>query len=178
MKVVFVLDRSGSMFSMKEEAVGGFNGYKAGLKKKDKLTLVQFDDKYQVDCEKVSPKDFDDLVLGETYQPRGCTALLDAVGTAITSQGDAKKVFFVVLTDGMENASKEYSQSQINGLIKDREARGWQFEWLAEQGVKSAIQQSFNIDSKFMKTFDATDKGSLVATYTSSIGTREAYRSA
>lgn len=138
--ITLVVDRSGSMAGVREDAEGGVNtfiGQQAQEPGDALLTLVQFDTEYQflhkgVPIENVSRYD---LV------PRGMTALLDAVGRAINETGErlAKLaesdrpglVIFVVMTDGHENASKEFDQSQIKQLIERRQSdSGWQFTFL------------------------------------------------
>ena len=139
--ITVVLDRSGSMASVAKDVVGGFNKFVEEQKKAKgsaTFTLIQFDTEYEfvhrsVDIQKVSKLEF---------QPRGCTALLDAMGEAIVDTGERlknmrecdrpSKVIFVIITDGQENASKEYKKYQINEMIKlQREVYGWEFVFLA-----------------------------------------------
>ena len=138
--LVIVSDRSGSMGSSREDSEGAINHFikdQQGEEGECNVTLVEFDNEYDVLYDGVSVED-----VGE-YQlvPRGMTALYDAVGTAITTVGErlAKTpeadrpslVTVVISTDGLNNASKEYSHSQIVKMIKtQREEFSWQFIFL------------------------------------------------
>lgn len=141
-EIVVVLDRSGSMGVIKSDVIGGFNNFLQEQKKlpgKANFTLVQFDDQYEVVYEHIGLKGVPELT-DSTYQPRATTALLDAIGKTVVKadQLKAKQVSFVILTDGLENASREYNRSQIFDMIKDRTDKGWQFIFLAAN--QDAIQ--------------------------------------
>ena len=115
-ELVFILDRSGSMGGLESDTIGGYNSMLSKQKKektgKVSVTTVLFDDQYellynQVPIEKVSP------MTEEEYYVRGSTALLDAIGKTVMqvkANQDKKeikdKVLFVIITDGMENASR------------------------------------------------------------------------
>jgi hypothetical protein len=151
--VAIVLDRSGSMASVKDEVIGGFNKMLEENKQlpgKCLVTLVQFDDEYEViysaePIEKVAP-------LNEnTYQPRAFTRLYDALGKTIDDVGiklaamaedeRPKKIIVVVLTDGMENASKEYSGARVQTMIAhQRDKYQWEFAFHGCQ--EAALQQA------------------------------------
>ncbi len=143
--IAIVLDRSGSMSSIKDETIEGFNSFVSKQKGNDcTLTLVQFDDQdpYEkiYDCQSV-----DDIpLLTHEYSPRGMTPLLDAIGRAISDidsmENKPEKIVLAIITDGGENDSKEYSQSQIQKLIKDKEAEGWQIVFLSSN--LSAVQNA------------------------------------
>jgi uncharacterized protein with von Willebrand factor type A (vWA) domain len=111
-EIVVVLDRSGSMRSIDKATVEGFNKFLDEQKNSDGeafITLVQFDDRYEMNYQSISVKDADALVLNETFIPRGGTALLDAVGKTIEELKTDRDVVFVIITDGDENASKTYN---------------------------------------------------------------------
>ena len=130
MDVVFLLDRSGSMHGMEEDTIGGYNSYLEDMKNKDAfITTVLFDDKYEMITDRVNVKDVNKLD-NKTYYTRGCTALLDAVGKTIKfmDSKDAKKVLFVITTDGLENASVEYNKDQIKELIEGHS--NWEFIYI------------------------------------------------
>jgi hypothetical protein len=165
---------------IKDDAIGGFNQF---LKEQQKLpgkahmTLVQFDDQYETVHDHVPLKSvpkLDDV----TYQPRATTALLDAIGKTIVKADNlkAKQVSFVILTDGMENASREYNRSQIFGLITERQKKGWQFVFLAAN--QDAIQAggSIGIQQGQSMTFAHTGKG-VKAAYSASASLVGNYRS-
>jgi hypothetical protein len=138
--ITFILDRSGSMSSIYADTVGGFNSFVNDQKEAEgeaKLTLIQFDTYYELNYLGVDIKDVPDLV----FQPRGMTALLDAIGRGILETGkrldaleeDEKPstVLFVIITDGGENASREFTKDKINEMIKHQtEIYSWDFVFL------------------------------------------------
>ena len=172
-----VLDRSGSMKKSAAEAIGGFNRVVEDQKKSPGttlLTLAQFDDEYELihdalDVQKV------EALTDKTYVPRGWTALLDAMGRTIVSIGEKlaalpeeqrpAKVTIVTITDGEENASKEYTHAQIKDMIKQQEnIYSWEFVFLGSEpkAVADAIHllgydpmKSFRYDSSPVGTRDA-----------------------
>ena len=152
-EIVAIIDRSGSMGHLRQDTIGGFNTFLSEQKKssgKAKFTLVQFDDLYQIDYDGVDIQSVKDLT-EETYQPRGNTALLDAVGKTIVTVGErlAKlkeeerpgQVIFLIVTDGQENWSKEYKvASVIADMVKHQtEKYNWIFTFLG--GGDAAFSQ-------------------------------------
>lgn len=128
MDLVFVLDKSGSMWNVVEDTIGGFNSFIQRERKEDKntrVTLVLFDDEYKILYTR-KPIDEVEELTSEEYFASGCTALLDAVGRTILSlDGEvADKVMFVITTDGLENASVEFKRADIKKLI---ETHDWEF---------------------------------------------------
>ena len=126
--LIFLIDRSGSMHGSEEDTIGGFNSFIQKERKKElntRVTTILFDDQYEVLYERKSIEDVSDLTEDE-YYVRGCTALLDAIGKTITTLNHKieNKALFVIMTDGMENASVEYSKSQISNMIKNH---AWEF---------------------------------------------------
>lgn len=178
-EIVALIDRSGSMFSLTKDTIGGFNSFLAEQKKnsgKAKLTLVQFDDQYQVDYDGVdinSVKDLND----ETYKPRGSTALLDAVGKTIITVGErlAKlnederpgQVIFLIITDGQENASKEFKiAADIAKMVKHQtDVYNWTFTFLG--GGDAAFAQGASLGIHVNNTYNYS---------ASHIGTENLYR--
>jgi hypothetical protein len=133
-EIVVVLDRSGSMRSIDKATVEGFNKFLDEQKNSDGeafITLVQFDDRYEMNYQSISVKDADALVLNETFIPRGGTALLDAVGKTIEELKTDRDVVFVIITDGEENASKTYKREAIMKMIETQTNEGWKFLFLA-----------------------------------------------
>jgi hypothetical protein len=133
-EIVVVLDRSGSMRSIDKATVEGFNKFLDEQKNSDGeafITLVQFDDRYEMNYQSISVKDADSLVLNETFIPRGGTALLDAVGKTIEELKTDRDVVFVIITDGDENASKTYKREAIMKMIETQTNEGWKFLFLA-----------------------------------------------
>ncbi len=142
-EVVFILDRSGSMSGLEADTIGGFNATLEKQKKEDGDVLwstVLFDDKHEVVHDRVPIGRIEKLTEKE-YYVRGCTALLDAVGRAIHHIGNVHKyarpedvpgkTLFVITTDGMENASREYTYAQVKQMIeRQTEKYGWEFLFL------------------------------------------------
>lgn len=154
--VVFLLDRSGSMGGMETDTIGGYNSY-LNNQRKNKfntyITTVLFDDKYEVLHDRCSIKDVKDITDKE-YYVRGCTALMDAIGKTIKNiehQTD-NKVLFVITTDGLENASKEYNKNSIKRLIKKHQ--DWEFIYLGADIDSYGEAASIGISRK--NTYDYT----------------------
>jgi uncharacterized protein YegL len=152
-----ILDRSGSMSGNAIETVGMFNKFLEDQKQeKDyaELSLIQFDNEYEENYIRKPIKECVPLVLGKTYQPRGMTALLDAIGKSITTVGSIlndtpdrdrpKRVLFIIITDGHENVSKEFDNKTVNKMIDTQKLEyNWDFIFLAS-GINA-----FNEASKF-----------------------------
>ncbi len=143
-EIAVVLDRSGSMESVRADTIGGYNAFldaqvdEAGAVD---VTLVQFDNEYEVVClrkpVRVAPR-----LTHDSYIPRGMTALLDAIGRTMEELGarlaatpEAKrpgKVIFVIITDGAENASHHFSRERVFEMIRHQTAvYQWEFVFLA-----------------------------------------------
>lgn len=171
-EIVCILDRSGSMSSIINDAIGGFNSLLESQKKEKgeaTMTVSLFDDVCDVIHDNVNIKDVNPLD-NSTYVPRGSTALYDAIGRTLVSVGQRlantpedqrpENVVVAILTDGEENASKEYHAAKIKDMIKEQEDKySWKFIYLA------ANQNAFDVGSKIgfglgnSVTFAATSKG-------------------
>lgn len=138
-EIVIVLDRSGSMNACKNDMEGGLNEFVDEQKKvpgRANLTLVQFDTEYEFIHRSKAIETVGHIPL----QPRGMTALLDAVGRAVSEVKEAHdklvedrkpaKTVVMVITDGYENSSREYTKQQVKALVTERQAAGWQFVFL------------------------------------------------
>lgn len=174
--IAFLLDRSGSMRSIADDVIGGFNALVADQRKTPgdcTLTLVQFDsqDPQEIVLATVPIAEVPDLT-AETFQPRGSTPLLDAMGRLITETGERiardpehehpGKVIFVVLTDGYENASQTYTRERIFEMIKhQREVYSWEFIFLGadQDAIAEGARYGFAADTSMSigKTPRGTD---------------------
>lgn len=127
--IICVLDRSGSMGSLETEVINSFNTFVEEQKKvkgKASLTLVVFDDQYDVIYDEVDIKDVSPLTK-EKYFARGMTALNDAIGITLEKFTKKKNVIFLVQTDGMENASQKFNSDKVKTLVEDKQKKGWEF---------------------------------------------------
>ena len=120
--VVFILDKSGSMGGQEENTISSFNEYLEKEKKnkyETNITTVLFSDSYSILHDRVDVKKMKKLTNKE-YFVGGCTALYDALGNTIHSfeHKDTDKVLYIIITDGYENASREYNKDNIKELIK------------------------------------------------------------
>ncbi len=138
--VSILLDRSGSMASVVDDTIGGFNTFVEQQKKlpgECRVTLVQFDsqDPHEVVFDAIPPREVMPLT-EETYQPRGGTPLLDAVGALIqrldkrVAVDPSEDQLVAIITDGHENASGHFSKEEISGMITLRERGDWTFVFL------------------------------------------------
>lgn len=160
-EIVFILDRSGSMAGLEDDTIGGFNAMIEKQKKEQGeafVSTVLFDNiseviHERVDIQKVEP------MTRKDYYVRGCTALLDAVGKAIHHIGNVhkyareedrpEKTIFVITTDGMENASRQYSYKDLKRMIeRQKEKYGWEFLFLGANidAAKEAARFGINAD--------------------------------
>lgn len=131
--ILVVLDRSGSMAAVKVEHEDGLRRFVEEQRKSPgaaRLTLIQFDSENPCDivCDKAALADVKDI----TLNPRGCTPLLDAIGKAVTHLDGVNpdSALLMIVTDGFENASREWSKDAVKKLLADRQAKGWKVLFL------------------------------------------------
>ena len=141
-ELVFILDRSGSMNGLESDTIGGFNSMLKRQKEEGdnvNVTTVLFDDEVEVIHDRF-PIGIIEPLTDKDYYVRGCTALLDAVGTSIEKIDNvqkhmpeaykAEKVIFVITTDGLENSSEKYNYREIKRMIEAKKECGWEFLFL------------------------------------------------
>lgn len=160
-EIVAILDRSGSMSSIVDDAIGGFNTFLKAQQDapgEATLSLVLFDDQYEQPVVNANIQDVLPLT-HETFVPRGMTALHDAIGRTLTGlfARNPKRAIITILTDGLENASREYMAPRIKELLKQAEDKGWSVVYLAANqdafavggalGVKATNTANFTFDS-------------------------------
>lgn len=160
--VVFLLDRSGSMQGSETDTIGGYNSYLEQQRKNKfntKITTVLFDDQYEILHNRKPIQDVNNLTEKE-YFVRGCTALLDAIGKTINNL-DKKvkdnKVLFVITTDGLENASREYNKDKIKSLIKQHS--NWEFIYIGANIDSYGEGTSIGIPRKNISNYSKSKKG-------------------
>lgn len=159
MDIVFLLDRSGSMGGIETDTIGGYNSYINEQKKNNaKVTTILFDDRYEMLTKREDIKNIKKLTNKE-YYVRGCTALLDAIGNTINfmDKEKANKVMFVITTDGMENASKEFTRAKIKEMIQGH--KDWEFIYIGADIDSYSEGQSIGIDSKNISNYRKDKKG-------------------
>lgn len=154
------------MSSARKDVIGGINAFLDEQSKDEKpvnITLVQFDDKYQVDYKNINVK-LADRLNTKTYVPRGSTALYDAIGRSVNDLGAQlskmneedrpQRVVVVIYTDGEENASREYTLEQVKSMIThQQDVYNWQILFLGagldkEVGLSMGIRSSFSVSVK------------------------------
>ncbi len=152
-EIIIVLDRSGSMQSIKKETIKGFNALlkeQQSVAGEARITLVQFDHEYEpvyvgIDIREAAPLNND------TYMPRGTTALLDAMArtivavkkrhTAMPDEYRPAKVLFATITDGRENHSRKYSRKQVfDKITKMQSKHKWEFLFIGAN--QDAIEEA------------------------------------
>ena len=170
-ELVFILDKSGSMAGLERDTIGGYNAMLDEQKAVDGeclVTTVLFDNNYgllhdRIDIRAISP------ITEKEYQVGGSTALLDAIGRTIhkidnaqkhtVEEYRAKNIMFVIITDGEENSSREYSADKIKAMVDHQKTKyGWEFIFLGANidavetagyyGISPGRAQNFHADSE------------------------------
>ena len=158
-----ILDKSGSMQSVLTDTIGGFNTWLDAQRKakgSQSLALTLFDTGLE-------RSNYDDLMAcphltKKTYVPSGMTALLDAIGVTIKAVPvKAKKVLVVIITDGYENSSREYTRDAIKELIKERELEGWTFAYLGAS--QAGFDEAGHLGISLRSHYSPTGKGTAAA---------------
>jgi hypothetical protein len=171
-ELVFILDRSGSMSGLESDTIGGYNGLLAKQKNETGeavVTTVLFDDRFELLHDRLDLREILPMTEQE-YYVRGTTALLDAVGITISKIVDQTKrtpkeeqpghTLFVITTDGMENASREYSYEQVRHMIEHQKSRyGWEFLFLGANIDAAAVAEQFGVSKDFAADFHADSEG-------------------
>ncbi len=159
-ELVMILDRSGSMSGLEADTIGGFNSMIEKQKKEEGeayVSVMLFDDRFDVIYDRVDIRKVEPMTENQ-YFVRGMTALLDAVGRAVRHiemvhkyarpEDVPEKTIFIITTDGMENASREYSYEQIKRMIEDKREQGWEFMFLGANIDAVAEAERIGIDAR------------------------------
>lgn len=173
-ELVFILDRSGSMGGLERDTIGGFNSMIDRQKEekiKANVTTILFDDEVDIIHDRF-PVEIIETLTEKEYFVRGCTALLDAVGTAIEKINNvqkhlpeahrAGKVLFVITTDGLENSSERYTQEEIRIKIEAKKECGWEFLFLGANIDAGKEAEKIGIDRNRSVTYENDSEGIAV----------------
>lgn len=167
-----VIDRSGSMSGLRTDVIGGFNQFLADQKKIPgyaRVTMTQFDHEYKVLYSNVSITEVQPLT-PETYEPRGSTALLDAVGRTVNSIGAhlaslkesdrPNQVIMLIMTDGEENSSVEFNLDQIKSMIEHQRSKyQWEFVFIGANQDSFASASALGMNANNSYTYAANSVG-------------------
>lgn len=174
-ELVFILDKSGSMSGLESDTIGGYN---AMLKKQQEepgeaiVTTVLFDDNYEILHDRTNIKGIKPITDKE-YYVGGLTALLDAIGKTINKivnatrhtakEHQAEKVIFVITTDGMENASREFSHEKIKTMIEHQKTKyNWEFIFLGANIDAVSTARDLGISEDRAANYHADGEGTLL----------------
>ena len=173
-ELVFILDRSGSMAGLEQDTVGGFNSMIEKQKKEAGecyVTTVLFDHEMitlhdRVSLDKVEP------MTDRDYTVRGCTALIDAIGSTVKRIEDIHRyqrpedvpsnTVFVITTDGLENASKEYTAGHVRKMIEQHKKGGWEFLFIGANIDAVGTAKGFGISADRAVNYHADSQGTEV----------------
>ena len=171
-ELVFILDKSGSMSGKEEDTVGSFNTTIKEHKDKDYdvlVTTVLFSDDQTVIHDRIDISDIEPMKV-EQFITNGCTALIDAIGdnikkTKMIQSHQRRKedipehTLFVIITDGMENASHKYSSTDVKKMIEQQKELGWEFLFLGANIDAVETAKSYGIDESRAVNFINDTRG-------------------
>ena len=174
-EIVFILDRSGSMAGLEDDTIGGFNAMLEKQKKEPGealLSAVLFDHYSEVVYDRVDLQKIEPMT-DKQYFVRGSTALLDAIGGAVhhienvhkyaREEDRPGKTIFIITTDGMENASREYSYRQVSSMVRHaQEAYGWEFLFLGANMDAIRAAETFGIRADRAVRYECDSAGTRV----------------
>lgn len=174
-EIVFILDRSGSMSGLEADTIGGYNSLIEKQKKEEGeayISTVLFDDICEVLHDRVTLEQIQPMTDKE-YYVRGCTALLDAIGSAIHHIGNVhkyareedrpEKTLFIITTDGQENSSSRYTYKKVKHMVeRQKEKFGWEFLFLGANIDAIAEAGRFGIKADRAVNYHCDKKGTAV----------------
>lgn len=180
-EIIVITDRSGSMASIAKDVIGGYNTFireQREVPGEARVTFTQFDDVYEVIYAGRPLADVPELT-DKTFVPRGSTALLDAIGRTLNEQGQriatekwADLVIVCILTDGGENASREYDSSRIRSMTGHAETAGWKFVYLGANQDSFSVAKGLGLQGAMVANYAATAAGTHAAYSTTSASVR------
>ena len=189
-ELVFILDRSGSMSGLESDTIGGFNSLLAKQQAEAgdcRITTVLFDHQFEILHDRIDIKAVK-AITEQEYYVRGNTALLDAIGMTINKinsvqkstaeEHRAGKVLFVITTDGMENASREFDYSKVKSMIsRQKKKHGWEFIFLGANIDAVDVASRFGIVRERAQSFH-NDKDGIALNFSVVSKAASAFRAA
>ena len=173
-ELVFILDRSGSMAGLEKDTIGGFNSMIEKQKEQEGkcyVTTVLFDHELLTLHDRVPLTDVAPLT-DRDYTVRGCTALIDAIGATVAKidaihryqrpEDVPANVMFVITTDGLENASREYTSDKVKAMIEEHKKQGWEFLFIGANIDAVETAKHFGISGDRAVNYHADRKGTSV----------------
>ena len=174
-ELVFIIDRSGSMSGLEKDTIGGFNSMIEKQRKEEGecyVSTVLFDHETKVLHDRVKLSEVKPMT-EEDYTVRGTTALIDALGGAIHHIGNVHKyarpedvpanTMFVIMTDGMENASRYYSSDRVKQMIERQKKRyGWEFLFIGANIDAVETAARYGIDADRAVNYHADKEGTRI----------------
>ena len=171
-QIICILDRSGSMQSLTEDVIGGYNSFLEKQRKEEgtaEVTTVLFDDKYEKISDAVNLNSAENLT-SAIYYARGNTALMDAIGRTITETlgqmernnicPAKRRVLIMIMTDGLENASTEYSKATVKALIDSTKSEyKWNYVFIGANIDSAAEATSIGIGSRNAMNYAPDSEG-------------------
>lgn len=176
MEFVFILDRSGSMAGLESDTIGGFNALIEKQRNQEGecyVSTVLFDHVSEVLHDRMKLSEIQSMTTAD-YTVRGSTALIDAIGCAIHHIGNIHKyarpedvpehTMFVIITDGMENASHLYSSDEVKSMIeRQKEKYGWEFLFIGANIDSVETARHFGIGADRAVDYHADPAGTTMA---------------
>ena len=174
-EIVFILDRSGSMSGLEADTIGGYNSMLDKQKKEDGEALIStvlFDDRIEILHDRKDLK-LVESITDKEYTVRGCTALLDAVGSAIhhishiqkemPKEEKPEKTLFIITTDGMENASKKYSYDKVKKMVEKKKKKNhWEFVFLGANIDAVDVAGKFGVSANRAVRYECDSVGTAL----------------
>lgn len=176
-ELVFIIDKSGSMAGLESDTIGGFNAtikkQKKDKKSKAYVTTILFNSSFEMIHDRIELSNIKSMEESD-YEVGGSTALLDAVGETIEHiknihkyarpEDVPSKTLFVIITDGMENSSHKYNNSQIKSMISTmREEKKWEFIFLGANIEAEEVAESYGILRERSVDYHSDKRGTKAA---------------
>ena len=170
-EVVFILDRSGSMSGLEEDTIGGYNSFLNKQKEEDGeclISTVLFNNKSEVVHDRIDIREIENMTRND-YFASGATALIDAMGSSIhhirsvhkyiREEDRPEHTIFVIITDGLENASHKYSSKEVKKMVEKQKKEGWEFIFLGANIDAVETAKEYGISEDRSTNFLNDEKG-------------------